>query len=178
MTIENEGDLQPNEGGEEDTEDEFGENPEEPKETPEVSPEEFSKIKEVAKNQKIRAEKAEKELAALKPKLTPKEEKKEVPDEWRDKVDFLIENPSTKEDIDIISAFAKKEGVSLKEASQFDKVKEFISLRREKAEKDKKVPEPSSLGVPSPKEVSSMKEDEFQKMEETELQKHRDKRGV
>ena len=110
-------------------------------ETEVVGNEELAKVKEIADNQRIRAEKAERELKALKKpvqaeKETPKNESLNLKD-----IRALQDVPD--EDVDEVMDFAKYKGISIAEAKTNPVIKTLLHTRKE----ERKTAEATSTGV-------------------------------
>jgi hypothetical protein len=118
-----------------------GENPE--KSDDSATPEEIKRRDAQIAHYRKKYEKAEAELKKLnrdKPsESAPQGEK----DEWRSKVEFLLQNRDySEEEFDHIANVAARKGVGLKEAAESEK--DYIQFKREKVVGKNKTPEPSS----------------------------------
>ena len=124
---------------------------------------ELKKAKEYAQNQKIRAEKAEQELKAL--KKTPKEEK-ETPTEFSPK-DYLALSQAgvPADDLDEVMDFAKYKGISIHEALKSTYIKTTL---KEKAE-ERKSAEATSVGASRKPSSKATGEALLEKLEKNEL---------
>jgi len=105
-----------------------------------------------------KAEEAEKQLKSKPPESASQGEK----DEWKSKVNFLLQNQDKKyseEEFGHIAVVATQSDISLKEAAKQED--EYIQFKREKVEKDN-APEPSTKQGESKQEkpVSEMTLDE------------------
>ena len=116
-------------------------------ETPEVEKPKQSKELQSALAQKDhwreKAEKAEKQLQSKPPESAPQGDK----DEWRSKVNFLLQNQDKKyseEEFDHIAIISTQRKISLEEAAK--KENEYIQFKREKVVDKKKVPGSTSPG--------------------------------
>lgn len=121
-------------------------------------------------------------------KSQPKKEQKPSAsgseDEWRHKVDFLLENRDvSEEEFDHLAAVASRRSGSVSMDSLRDaqkQEKDYISYRRKKAEEKKKVPGSTAAGSTSrnkgPKEIAKMSEEEFRAYEEE--QNSQEERGI
>ena len=113
--------------------------------------------------------------AALKEHEKPKDtEKKESPDEWQKKVEFLLEHKDYSEDeFNHIATVAKEHDISLEEAAELED--DYIRFRREKVAKEKKIPEPNSPSKESNEisadDIAKMSEEEHKKLFEESLKK-------
>lgn len=98
----------------------------------EVVDEEKAKLKEIAENQRIRAEKAERELKALK---KPVQAETETPKNELSRKEQILEaralNSLHEDDIDEVVAIAEAKKISLSEAVKSPYVKAFIKTREE-----------------------------------------------
>jgi len=101
----------------------------------EDSNDEVSKAQEYARNQKIRAERAEKELKELKNKFSSKEETPAPSKNTGDfsQMDFmaLIKADVPEDDISEVADYAKLKGISISEALKSSVVKTILSERNE-----------------------------------------------
>jgi len=131
------------------------------KKTPEKAPEpskgDPTPLKELEeKNKQLfeRAKKAEDKLKKISPKPKEKSEESKPPikeDEWRNKIDFLLENASKKysaDEFDHIALVAKEKGISLNRAAKQEK--DYITFNREKVAKEKKIPESGNVQSEKP----------------------------
>ena len=112
--------------------------------------EELTKAQELAKNQKIRAEKAEAELKKL--RSEPKEEKSVPqgddlsPKEWM----FIAKADVHEDDIDRVVKFSKLEGISVQEALKHSDLKAILASRAE-ARKSAEATSIKSARIPATK---------------------------
>ena len=90
--------------------------------------EDFLKAQELAKNQKIRAEKAEKELKALKGQLT---EKLETPKNDFSIKDFKALSDVHDDDVDEVVDYAKFKGISIAEAKKNPIIRNLLKEKEE-----------------------------------------------
>lgn len=98
--------------------------------------EELTKAQELARNQKIRAEKAEKEAKEARARLAELENQKETPQKADDDLtqkDLLsiVRANVHDDDIDRVAKFAKLEGISIAEALKHDDLKAILRSRDE-----------------------------------------------
>lgn len=140
-------------------------NPEgEPDTTPETeSDEELTKTKEAYENQKIRAEKAERELKDLKAKLetdTPKKSESETPKneekqpDYNDRIDRLIlksENITHPDDQDLVMKEAKRLNLSVEEIVKEDYIKAKLKTLATQREAEAGMPTGSGKSAGSTK---------------------------
>ena len=89
---------------------------------------ELTKAQQIAENQRIRAEKAEKELKALKSKG---EVNSKEPTPQLSTADIIALSKVHEDDVERVERFAKSEGISVREALKNDELKEILSLRDE-----------------------------------------------
>lgn len=131
----------------------------------EETPEEKSKELQSALAQKDhwrkKAEVAEKKL-----KSEPKPETKEGSDEWKQKVEFLLQNQKSnysEEEVDHITNVSSRKGISLQDAAKQED--EYIQFNREKVVKEKGTPSSSSpassVGGKTPEEIENMSDKEY-----------------
>ena len=159
------------------------ETPETPQEEkPEGEKPEKSKELQSALAQKdhwrTKAEEAEKQLQSLKKEEPPKGASKEAKDEWRSKVDFLLQNSDKKysgEEFDHIANIASQADISLEEAAKRED--EYIQFKRKKAEDDKKTPEPSTKPSISEKPLTDIKPQDLKDMTQKEKEDYFIKTG-
>jgi len=134
------------------------------------------------KNKRLyaRAKKAEEELKAAKEQL----EKSKSPshpegeDKWKAKVDFLLRNRDknySESDFEHISLVAQERGISLDDAAKSEE--DYIQYKREKAEKEKQAPEPSTKQPPSEKPFRQVTPQELMKMSIEEKEEYFNKMG-
>lgn len=104
---------------------------EEPTDNVETLKEELEKAKEYGKNQKIRAEKAEKKAKDVEP---PKEDPEPSKDDSLSQTDVIsiVRSNIDDDDIPYVQKFANMEGISVTEALKSDDLKELLSNRSEK----------------------------------------------
>jgi len=107
-------------------------------------------------------------------KEVPKKTATETEDEWRQKIEFLLEHKDyTEDEYDHIATVAKKFDISLEEAAELEK--DYIQYHREKVAQEKKVPEPSSPSREgkkiAPEDIAKMSEEEHRKLFEEDLKK-------
>jgi len=134
---------------------------------PEGASEDASELIEKNKRLYARAKKAEEDLKAAKEQLEKSKttSQPEGEDQWRAKVDFLLKNREknySEEEFNHIAVVAKERGISLEDAAKSEE--DYIKYQREKVEKAKNVPEPSSpsgRGEKSPKEMSREEHEKF-----------------
>jgi len=126
------------------------------------------------KDAKETIEELEVKLTDLEEKAKPKKEVSE--DEWKKKVNFLLENKEkgyTEEEFNHIATVSKEFDVSLDEAALLEE--DYIQYRREKVAKEKKVPEPGSPSLEketlSSEEIGKLSKEEHKKLWEKELEK-------
>lgn len=96
-----------------------------------------------------KAEKAEKELESLKKEKPSESAPTEEKDEWKSKVEFLLQNQEKKyseTEFDHISVVATQKGIGLDEAAK--QVDSYIQFERDKVETAKKVPGSTAPGAP------------------------------
>lgn len=125
--------------------------PDETLEVEEDQNEELTKAQELAKNQKIRAEKAEAELKKL--KSEQKEEKPAPqgedlsPKDWM----YLAKADVHDDDIDRVVKFSKLEGITVQEALKHSDLKAILSSRAEARKSAEAISvKPSSRGAQKP----------------------------
>lgn len=97
-----------------------------------ISQEEFLKAKEIGENQRLRAEKAERELKAL--KRTPKEqqEDRKVAASVKEQIlEARALNDVHEEDVEEIADYAERKGISLREARKNPYIQAFLKTRSE-----------------------------------------------
>ena len=98
-------------------------------------------------------------------------------DEWKHKVEFLLENRDvSEEEFDHLAAVASRRSGSVTTDSLRDAQKQetdYISYKRKKLEDKKKVPGSTSTGFvsneKSAKEISKMSDEEFREYEEKQM---------
>jgi hypothetical protein len=146
------------------------ETPEEKTPVEESEPLKKSEDLEVLKAQRdklyARAKKAEEENKEFK-KIKPKEA--EGTDEWKAKVEFLLQNRDySEEEFDHIANVAFRKSIALSDAAKNED--EYIQYRRRKVEEQKKVPGSTSPGFVSTEktseEIGKMTSKEFEKYEQ------------
>lgn len=93
--------------------------------------EELTKAQEVAKNQRIRAEKAEAELKKLKKPEPAKEEKETPKNDGMSLKDIRALQDVADEDVDEVLDFAKYKGISVAEAKASPVVQTLLKTRTE-----------------------------------------------
>lgn len=94
-----------------------------------------------------------------------KPETKEGQDEWKSKVEFLLQNQSksySEKEFDHIAIVSTQENISLEEAATNED--EYIQFKREKVLKEKGTPSPSSPGSPlsdkTPEQLEELAKDD------------------
>lgn len=97
-------------------------------ETQEEENTELTKAQQIAENQRIRAEKAEKELKAMKAKGNVNSQE---PSPQLSTADIIALSKVHEDDVERVERFAKSEGVSVREALKNDELKAILSLRDE-----------------------------------------------
>ncbi len=121
---------------------------------------EFKAVDGARKHFEEENKKLKDELLKLKPKAVP-----ETPDEWKGKVEFLLQNQEKKyseEEFDHIANISSRKSISLNEAAKQEDG--YIQFNREKVEGENKTPSPSS-----PSSVTGEKtEEELSKMPDKE----------
>lgn len=95
-------------------------------ETTEENPE-LTKAQQIAENQRIRAEKAEKELKKLKENKTVNSQESVQ----HSTADIIALSKVHEDDVERVERFAKSEGISVREALKNDELKAILSLREE-----------------------------------------------
>lgn len=95
-------------------------------ETTEENPE-LTKAQQIAENQRIRAEKAEKELKKLKENKTVNSQEPVQ----HSTADIIALSKVHEDDVERVERFAKSEGISVREALKNDELKAILSLREE-----------------------------------------------
>ena len=126
-----------------------------------------------------KAEEFEAKVSELEEKTKPKKEISQ--DEWKSKVDFLMEHKDySEEEFNHISTVAKEFDISLDEAAELEG--DYIQYRREKVAKEKKIPEPSSPSFETkgltPEEIGKMSDEEHRKLWEEDLKKQEESEGI
>lgn len=112
----------------------------------------------------------------------PEKAENQIPDDlnqWREKVDFLQSNPNQAQHFEFIQTVARKNNTSLQEAAQSQEVKEFVEFREQKTKEEQASPESSSSQEQvNPREVQNLSDEEFRKMEEDSLKQQRSQQNV
>jgi len=131
------------------------------------------------KEAKETIEELEGRISELEEKTKPKKEISQ--DEWKGKVDFLIEHKDySEEEFNHISTAAKEFDISLDEAALLEE--DYIQYRREKVAKEKKIPAPSSPSLESKEltseEIGKMSEEEHRRLWEEDLKSREGGEGV
>lgn len=122
-----------------------------------------------------KAEDAEKQLSTLKKEKPPESASEGVKDEWKSKVEFLLQNQEAKyseEEFDHIAIVSTQQDVSLDEAAKQED--EYIQFKREKVADKNKIPASSSSGGFSEKseeDIRKMSEEDFKKYLEEQSKK-------
>lgn len=152
----------------------------------EEKPEEKSKELQSALAQKDyqreKREKAEKRVKELEEEVKSQKPKpEEGTDEWKSKVEFLLQNNSknySEEEFDHIAVVATRSGRSLDEAAKDED--EYIQFKRGKVAKKKGTPSPSSpsslISGKSEKDIEDMNPEEYKKFLDEDAKKTRGRR--
>ena len=139
-------------------------------------PEEKSKELQSALAQKDhwrkKAETAEGKLKSQKP------ETDKTPDEWRDRVEFLLKNGKanySEEEFDHIANVSSRKDISLKDAAKQED--SYIQFNREKVVKEKGTPSSSSpassVAGKTPDEIENMSDKEYSKFLEEDKKNYK-----
>lgn len=125
--------------------------------------EEFKSMDGARKHFEEENKKLKAELLKTKPKAVP-----ETQDEWKGKVEFLLQNQDKKyseEEFDHIANVASRKDIDLGEAAKQEDG--YIQFKREKVEGDNKTPSPSSpssvIGGKSEEDLEKMPDKEYAK---------------
>lgn len=155
-------------------------NEEETSKTPEEKTEDKSKDLQSALAQKEHfRKKAEENEQLLKKLQSEKPNPSENQDEWKSKVEFLLQNQDKKyseDEFEHIANIATRKGVDLKEAARLED--EYIQFKREKVQKANQTPGPSSGSSKAQKDIEKMSKDEFYEYAKQEEEKNRGGSGV
>jgi len=146
-----------------------------------VSSEKIAAIKEKNKHLFIRAKKAEEKARRFEAELfaiRQQEKKKETPTLVSPDIADLVKKISvlrdfSPEELDYISLISKAKNIPMEEAVKTPEVNLYIQARREKVEKESKVPKPSTKQAPSVKEYSDWTDGDVRKASIEELEKFR-----
>jgi len=126
------------------------------------------------KHWRDKAEKAEAQLKQFQEEKPKKSAPKEGNDEWKEKVDFLLQSQGKKyseDEFEHVANVASRKKISLSDAAKSED--EYIQFQREKVGKDKQIPAPSSPSSVRTKgktyeDIKDMPEKDFKKMVEAD----------
>jgi len=134
-----------------------------------------SELEEKNKKLYARTKKAEEELKTAKEQLekskTPA--KPEGDDKWKTKINFLLKNKDrnySEDEFGHISVIAQERDISLDDAAKSEE--DYIEYKREKVEKEKQTPEPSTKQSISEKPFRKVTPEDIGKMNLEEKEKY------
>ncbi len=159
-----------------------GENPEEKSdESSAVSSDEIKRRDAQIAHYRKKSEKAEAELKKLKQEKPSKSAPQGEKDEWKEKIEFLLQNRDySEEEFDHIANVASRKNVGLKEAAELEK--DYIQYKREKVVGENKTPEPSSPfsseNELSPDDIGKMNPKEFKEFMKSDIKKRVGGQGI
>ena len=135
-----------------------------------------AKFKEIAENQRIRAEKAESELKKLKNLEQKAQNAKDDPSSSVENVSKTVHalKDYSPEEVDLIFRQAKVLGVDPIEATKNEDVALLLKAKRDKVEKENKTPEPTNRQVSEEKPFDNWTSQDMEGASVEQLQKFRD----